>query len=134
MGKLYIKKIYLRDTDSTGVLYFTELLRLSVELFEDIVRVKWQEGRYLFPIVHAEADYKAPLYAGEEVMIKPCLERKGEHSFTLSYLFTKAEKEVGKTILVHAVVDRKNFTKQLLTPEIGHFLHVFVPESPDLHI
>ena len=60
--------IRLRETDATGVLFFSEKLKLALEVFESYLYDKGitvqqmiEASEFLMPIVHAEADYSAPL-------------------------------------------------------------------------
>ncbi len=110
---IYETRIHLRDTDATGVLYFTEQLRLALEAFEHLLSQSGitlqsliQEGSFLMPIVHTESDYSAPLFAGDEVVIHLTLSHLGTSSFTLQAQLLKASIEVGKSSIVHATVSQ----------------------------
>ncbi|MFS8563352.1 MAG: thioesterase family protein [Rhabdochlamydiaceae bacterium] len=107
-------KIRLRDTDATGVLYFTEQMRLAIEVLEELFSVKemLEKEAFLLPIVHAEADYFLPLGVGDEVDITPSVQKIGTSSFTLSYRFwdPHREQEVGRVTIVHVAVSLQ--TKQ----------------------
>ncbi|MES2344764.1 MAG: thioesterase family protein [Chlamydiota bacterium] len=110
-------RIFLRDTDATGVLFFTEQLRLSVETFESFLAERgFTVGRmlrssdYLMPIVHAESDYFAPLKVGDLVKIVLVLGRIGTSSFTLNYKIYSNDKEMGKASTIHVAVDKKTCT------------------------
>jgi 1,4-dihydroxy-2-naphthoyl-CoA hydrolase len=107
-------RIFLRDTDATGVLFFTEQLRLCVEAFESFLAERgFTVGRmlmssdYLMPIVHAESDYYAPVKVGDLVKIDLVLGRIGTSSFTLNYKVYCNDKETGKSSTVHVSVDKK---------------------------
>src|SRR4051812_12290672 len=86
---LKLKKIRLRDTDATGVLYFTEQLRMALEVLEDCFSLQEmiEKENFLMPIVHAESDYNAPLKVGDTVEISISCEKIGTSSFTLKYRF-----------------------------------------------
>jgi 1,4-dihydroxy-2-naphthoyl-CoA hydrolase len=111
LPKKKLKKIRLRDTDATGVLYFTEQLRMALETLEDCfsLRSLLEKEAFLMPIVHAEADYFAPLRVGDEVEITLSCEKLGTTSFTLGYRFydPKRQKEVGKASIVHVVISKE---------------------------
>lgn len=106
-----LKKIRLRDTDATGVLYFTEQLRMALETLEDCVSLRTilENESFLMPIVHAEADYFFPLKIGDEVEVTLSCKKIGTTSFTLHYTFfdPKRQKEVGSVSLVHATVSKE---------------------------
>jgi len=89
----YQTTIYLKDTDATGVIYFSEQLKLALQAFETFLRPshfslkELLDSSYLLPIVHAEADYLAPLTVDDEVDVILYLDKIGTSSFTLSYDF-----------------------------------------------
>jgi len=69
-----------------------------------------QEGEFLIPVVHAEADFLAPIVAGDVLDIQMRVLRLGTKSFTLGFQLFKEGVEVGKATLVHVTVERKTFT------------------------
>ena len=94
--------VHMADTDSTGSLYFTAMLRMAAETFE-----KWliAEGVELsgiaLPIVHAEADYAQAMHLWDHVEITLRCSHIGTTSFTI-------EGDIGtcgKTRIVHVVTD-----------------------------
>jgi len=115
---IYQTRVRLRDTDATGVLYFTEQLRMAVEAFEAGLEASHfslknlLNSNYLLPIVHVEADYKAPLAVGDSLEVSLRVVKLGDTSFTLQSVFHAPEqkKEVGKVEIVHVVIERKNKT------------------------
>ncbi len=114
----YRRKIRLGDTDATGVLYFPQQFKIALEAFEELLRERkfplkdLLNSAYLMPVVHAEADYLAPVKVDAELEIKLHIERVGTSSITLSCCFFDLESgiEVGKTKIVHVVVDRETRT------------------------
>lgn len=114
----YKTKIYLRDTDATGVLFFAEQMRIALEGFESFlietgnsVRKILESNDYLTPVVHSEADYLAPLMVGDEVIVIVSLGGFGTSSFTIQYSIYCGEELKGKVSTVHVTVDKKTFTK-----------------------
>lgn len=117
---LHTTSIHLRDTDATGVLFFTEQMRLAVQAFEEYLKSTGSSlGALLdacdclMPIVHAEADYFAPLQMGDDIEITIELARIGNSSFTLNYKFIKVENrvEVGTASIVHVTVSKRTKSK-----------------------
>ncbi len=72
---------------------------------------------FLFPIVHAEADYRLPLFVGDEVEIHLFLEAVGTSSFTLQIRILKDGEEAGTTKIIHVVVGRES-GKAIPVPEL----------------
>ncbi len=94
----FIRKVRLHETDATGILYFTELLKFATEAFEHYLA----STRYKQPIVSAKATYTAPLYWNDEVCVTLSVSHIGHHSFTLKTRVMKGEVLVGATEIVHA--------------------------------
>ena len=121
-------KIRLRDTDATGVLYFTEQMRLAVEVLEEHFSLKkmLEKENFFLPIVHAEADYFLPLTLGDEVDITPCVKKVGTTSFALEYTFWDPDrkKEVGKVVIIHVATCKKTKKPIPLPPGVLSFLKI----------
>ena len=118
--------VRLRDTDAAGLIYFSEQLRIAHEAFEDYFASKGLSlARYLaastfmLPVVHAEADFKAPLAVGDRLRIHLDCVGTGSSSVTFA---TRLDKEdgtlVGTTVIVHAAVDRASGRKIELPAEV----------------
>ena len=86
----HTRSIYLKETDATGVIYFTSLLQYALETFESFLQSRnfslsrlFEQG-YLMPIVHTEADYNAPLRVGDLIAIDLAISHVGLKSFSVS--------------------------------------------------
>jgi len=67
---------------------------------------------FLLPIVHAESDYKIPLFVGDVLEIQVSIAKLGNTSFTLSYnLLNAKEVLVGTAQTVHVAIDKKTQKK-----------------------
>lgn len=122
--------VRLHDTDAAGVIYFASLLRMAHEAFEaalenaglhlgDVLAT----GEILTPVVHAEADYLAPLRLSDRVRIEVHADRVGDTSFSISYRFVKQSDQVAahaKT--VHVAIDRTNGSKKTLPDALRSLL------------
>ena len=88
--------IHLRDTDATGVLYFPSQFQLVSETLEAFLRArnfpldKLFQSAYLLPVVHAEADYLAPVTVNTQLDIFLKRGPFGNSSLTLFYEFFEA--------------------------------------------
>lgn len=116
---VYQTKIHLHDTDAAGLLFFANqftILHDAYELmletvgfgFADLLR----RESFFLPIVHAESDYKAPLFVGDLIEVQVSVENIGTTSITLSYKVIKADQTLvglGKT--VHVTIDKKTGQK-----------------------
>jgi 1,4-dihydroxy-2-naphthoyl-CoA hydrolase len=114
----YRTQLRLKDTDATGVLYFSEQFKFALETLEEFLKSRglpWKalmDSPYLLPVVHAEADYFAPLKVGDEIEITLKIEKVGSSSVTFQYSFYSPEQmiEVGRASIVHVVVDKHTRT------------------------
>lgn len=127
------RKVRLQDTDATGVLYFPEQLKMALETFEDFLSHHQMPLRelidspYLLPVVHAEADYLAPVMVGDELDIHLTIEAVGTKSVTLAYRFfdIKRRIDVGTAKIIHVTVDKQ--TRQSVP--IPDILRAFLYQS-----
>ncbi|HSX12676.1 MAG TPA: thioesterase family protein [Rhabdochlamydiaceae bacterium] len=109
----YKRTIRLSETDATGVIYFSELLKLGLETFEAFLA---QEGftlhqmieqtDFLMPIVHAEVNFLGPLRVGDIVEIHLQQPHFGNSSFTLRTSLFLNGKEMGNTKIVHVCISK----------------------------
>ncbi len=107
---IHTRSIFLKETDATGVIYFTSLFHYALEAFEVLLHEKdsslsqiFAKG-YLMPIVHAEADYKAPLRVGDAISVDLSLVHVGTSSFSIEskIVHLATLKEAGSVKIVHA--------------------------------
>jgi len=110
MSFIYERIIRVQDTDATGVLYFANQLQISLEAFEEFMRVSGfsltqmvETKKILLPIVHSEADYFLPLTIGEKVEVTLNFTRIGTTSFTYCTELKKGEELIGTASIVHVV-------------------------------
>jgi len=120
----YRRRVFLKDLDATGSIYFGALFNYAAEAFELLLESKksslidlFQKG-YLMPIVHAEADYTSPLRISDEVLISVTSASAGTRSVTVVSEIKNilTDRPVGKVTLVHAFV-RKGENKSSIVPE-----------------
>ncbi|NGX26697.1 MAG: 1,4-dihydroxy-2-naphthoyl-CoA hydrolase [Chlamydiae bacterium] len=121
---IYRRTIFLRETDATGVLYFSEQLKLGLEALEAYFLTKKftlqqmiAKGDFLMPIVHAEVDFCLPLFVGDEVEIHLSLEEIGTSSFTLKTRCLKGGVEAATTKIIHVAIGRES-GKTIPVPEL----------------
>ena len=95
--------VRLYDTDATGALFFAQQFRLTHDACEAFLAaaglsVLQGQSATLFPIVHAEADYAAPLRWGDAVTVEVRPGRVGTTSFRLRYRLRKSDGTVAGTV------------------------------------
>ncbi len=120
------RRIFLQETDATGVIYFTTILRYALEALELFLYEKGEglsavfSKGYLLPIVHAEADIKTPLRVGDEIEIELFLGNIGNRSFSVETRMKKIPDAIyaGRTKIVHAFLMKGEETSSFLPQEI----------------
>jgi 1,4-dihydroxy-2-naphthoyl-CoA hydrolase len=105
-------RVPLHEIDAGGVMFFAHLFRHAHDAYEDFMAAIAQpldrlirDGPTLLPLVHAEADYRAPMRHGQTVTVHLCVAEVGVRSFTLSYRFTDESGRVlalARTVHAHA--------------------------------
>ncbi|MGC1879278.1 MAG: thioesterase family protein [Rhabdochlamydiaceae bacterium] len=131
---VYHTHVRLKDTDVTGVLYFTEQFRMAQEALEEFLKERGfplrqlLDSPYLMPIVHARGDYFAPLTVGDELEISLKVVKLGTSSVTLEFTFHDPDRkfDVGKVQIVHVVMDKE---KRVPIPIPDFIRTILIPES-----
>ncbi|MCK5581579.1 MAG: acyl-CoA thioesterase [Candidatus Omnitrophica bacterium] len=117
----YETTVKLRDTDAAGVMFFTSQLRIAHDAYESLFQelgfgldMIIRDKDYALPIVHTQADYKTPVTVGDLLCIEVTVERIGETSFELQYIFKKGAEVSGTAKIVHVAVDKQSHQKILI--------------------
>ncbi len=102
----------LRDTDAAGVIYFARLLERAHEAYEAYLESlglplqSWLAQGPQLPLVHAEADFLAPMGLGRKVRVQLSLAALGRSSFTLGYVFSAENGEpLARARTVHVALN-----------------------------
>jgi YbgC/YbaW family acyl-CoA thioester hydrolase len=95
MSFTFSTSVRFQDIDPAGVLFFGRIYDYLHHAYEEfwgsagVDRAWFFAGApFLVPIVHSEADYKAPFRHGETVSVTIDVEKVGRASFTLRYAVT----------------------------------------------
>jgi 1,4-dihydroxy-2-naphthoyl-CoA hydrolase len=111
----YERVVRVADTDATGVIYFANVQKIALEALEECLRQRghyldqiFQESSFLLPIVHAEADYFAPIRVGYVLTVQMKVASIGTTSFSLSYHLCTAHVEqiVATVRMTHVIIDK----------------------------
>jgi len=111
----YQTKIKLHETDAAGLLFFSHQFKLFHDAYESLLEsigfgfaILIREKSYFLPIVHAESDYKLPLFVGDCITIEVQVENIGKTAFTFAYVIRDAKDAlVGTGKTVHVTMDKK---------------------------
>lgn len=116
---VYQTKIKLHQTDAAGLLFFAHQFELMHDAYESLLeKIGFgfakliSKSDYFLPIVHAQADYKKPLFVEDLIDIEVKVLNIGKTSFTFSYQILNENKElVGTGETVHVTMDKKTSQK-----------------------
>jgi 1,4-dihydroxy-2-naphthoyl-CoA hydrolase len=118
-------KVRMHDTDMAGILYFARQFRFAHDALEDFAESEgfsfdnlFHKEKFIFVIVHAEADYFAQLNVGDQLEVHLNVEHVGNSSFTIFYQIfrPKDNKLVGTVKTIHVTLDRET-RKKIAIPE-----------------
>lgn len=109
----YRHTVKLHETDAAGVLFFANQFRIAHDAYEALlanigfpIASFFKERGYYLPIVHAGADYTAPLFVGTELIIAVAVAEIGSSSFTLKYeIRDSTGRPAGSVKTVHVSID-----------------------------
>lgn len=112
---VYQTKIKLHETDAAGLLFFSRQFEIIHDAYESLLEkmgfgfaVLIRKKTYFLPIVHAEADYKRPLFVGDLITVEVSISEVGRSSFTFSYQIKNSKKQiVGTAKTIHVTIDKK---------------------------
>jgi 1,4-dihydroxy-2-naphthoyl-CoA hydrolase len=116
---IYQTKIKLHETDAAGLLFFSNQFKIIHDAYEGLLeKIGFgfaeliKEKPFFLPIVHAQADYKLPLFVGDLIEIQVTVENVGTTSFTFGYqLLDTRQNVVGTAQTVHVTIDKKTHQK-----------------------
>ena len=133
----YKTRVFLHHTDAAGRLFFANQFYFMHEAKEKLLETldlsiekMLNDSELTYPLVHAEADYKAMLVAGDLITVNIGVEKIGETSVTFAYTIHKDDGTLagtGKTVSVCVNKKtnmkvplpkswREKFTKALIKP------------------
>lgn len=104
--------VRLYDSDAAGFLFFGAQFRFAHAALEEFlahigqpIGITIRDREVLFPVVHAEADYRVPLAVGDRLRIMVVVRALGDRSFSMGYrLLLPDGREAGSVMTVHAAV------------------------------
>ncbi len=105
-------RVSLHDTDAAGVMFFAHLFRHAHDAYEAFMTdiglpldALIRAGKTALPLVHAEADYQAPMRHGDRIDVEVRVADVARRGFRLSYRFLDATGQSAATALtVHVRV------------------------------
>lgn len=130
-----------QDVDAAGIVFYARLFAYFHDAYVAFLESMGPElalhravesADFLIPLVHAEADFKAPLRFGDEATTTVSVERIGRSSYTLAYQIHRGDGQLaasGQT--VHACASKAEFRARPLPEALraGLMQHHVASES-----
>lgn len=125
--------IRFEDADPAGIVFYPRAIALAHGVIEDLIRETalgwhgWFENHGLAaPVRHAEADFLAPMRAGETLQARAWVDKLGDTSGTFVVEFSGRDGLVRARVrTVHVLLDRATQKPVTLTSEVREALVPF---------
>ena len=128
-----VDKVRLPDTDSAGILFFANYIKLAHIIYEEFIseigfplQFVIDKSDFLILIVHTEADYKKSLKLGEKYELSLKVSKIGSRSFTLNYTFYNSDNVVSAEIqTVHVLVNKESMKSKTIPEDLRQALEKY---------
>ena len=131
----YKRIVHFQDTDAAGVVYFANVLAICHEAYEASLaafginlKVFFSNPEIAIPIIHADVDFRSPMFCGDELTIELMPKSWGDDEFEIYYqVFLKevGEKWVARANTKHVCIYPKSRSRQNLSDEMRRWLLSF---------
>ena len=124
----YQRKIRLEETDATGVIFFTKLQSIGLEVVENFLNEigysvpQFMAKNLLFPIVHVEANYFLPIRCADVLNCNLFLKKLGESSVTFHVEFYLNDKLCGNFEMVNVMIEKSALKSVTMPLEFKNLL------------
>lgn len=126
----YPRTVRLADTDAAGVVYFTRVLSMCHEAYEESLATSGIDLKTFFdtataiPIVRAEVDFLKPIIAGDHLLIQLTVQQLSDNEFESTYQVTdsSSEKPVAKAKTKHVCIDANSRRRNSFPEPIKQWL------------
>ena len=117
----YSRRVYLGDTDAAGVVYFASGLEICHEAYEEsltVAGISLQqmliEKTIALPIVHAEIDFRRPIFCGDLLQVSLVVNQVKDSEFAIAYQIfnaTNLDKLLVKAQTSHVCINPQDRTR-----------------------
>ena len=107
------QRIYYKDTDHAGALYYANYIKIMEVARTELLRehnitfAAFEKQGLLAPVVHLDIDYKASPGYDDLITIETTLEKVGNTSITISYVFKKGETLLAQGKTINVFIDKE---------------------------
>ncbi|MCL2925124.1 MAG: acyl-CoA thioesterase [Trichodesmium sp. MAG_R04] len=135
MSFYYTRIVHFQDTDAAGVVYFVNVLAMCHEAYEASLaafninlKVFFSNQEIAIPVIHANVDFRRPMFCGDELTIELIPKSLGDNEFEIAYqVFVKeiGEKWVARASTRHVCIHPQTRSRQKLSHEVKEWLLSF---------
>ncbi|MDJ0702125.1 MAG: thioesterase family protein [Leptolyngbyaceae cyanobacterium MO_188.B28] len=133
MSFVHQHQVRFHETDAAGVVYFANVLTLCHEAYESSLAASGVnlkaffggDGEIAVPIVHADIDFRRPIFCGDRLKIHLTPQSQDIHTFEITYQITDtADKAdlLAKALTRHVCIALSDRKRRPLSPEITHWI------------
>ncbi len=115
--------------DPAGVIFFANIFNLAHTAYENMISEAQLERSYFYdndfaiPIIHAEVDFKKPIFPGSKIRVNIIVTKLKDSSFELKYLFYDDDEELTAQVkTVHVMISKDSWQKTNIPPDLFEFL------------
>lgn len=130
MSFSYQRIIRFQDTDAAGVVYFTNVLAICHEAYEESLaasginlKVFFSNSNIAIPIVHASVDFFCPMFCGDKISICLVPQQITNEKFEINYELSLKEAIYAKAITRHVCINPISRTKEAIPDDIIQWLY-----------
>ncbi len=117
----YDRTVRFADTDGAGVVYFARIFSICHEAYEASLgaagidlREFFQHPAVAVPLVHAEANFRQPLYCGDRLTITLQPQQLSPHSYLINYQVFKQDTIAATASTKHICIHPQTRSRQEL--------------------
>lgn len=121
----YRFRIPFHEVDAAGIMFHAHLFSHAHEAYAALMRemgldLKFllEEGRYLIPLVHVEADFRLPMALDDEIEVTMRATPPGRSSFGFHYTFHREGLLCATAITRHLLLNRTSHKPVPLLSEL----------------
>ena len=130
MSFIFKRIIYFQDTDAAGVVYFTNILAMCHEAYEESlaksgINLKgfFRNSDVAIPIVHASVDFFHPMFCGDKIFIHLIPKQLASEKFEIAYrILTVSEQPIATAVTKHICIEPINRTRKAISDEMIQWL------------
>ncbi|MBF2065143.1 MAG: acyl-CoA thioesterase [Calothrix sp. C42_A2020_038] len=132
MPFIYHRTVRFEETDAAGVVYFSNVLKICHETYEEsleasgiIIKDFFSKSLLIYPIIHASVDFFRPISCGDKLKIRLIPQKLSEDKFEIDYEIIIADLVASKAITRHVCIDKATRHKKELPDVIKKWLKEF---------